>query len=49
MTILVMILAALALWGIVATVLRVTLDGYGRPEISSRNRHIQHRDVALTR
>ena len=38
MTIFVMILAALALWGILATVLRLANDGYGRPEISARNR-----------
>jgi hypothetical protein len=38
MTIIVMILAGLALWGILATVLRLAADGYGRPEISSRNR-----------
>ena len=38
MTILVMILAGLALWGALATILRLTNDGYGRPEISSRNR-----------
>lgn len=38
MTIIVMILAGLALWGILATVLRLSDDGYGRPEISNRNR-----------
>ncbi|MFC6354818.1 hypothetical protein [Luethyella okanaganae] len=32
-------LAALVLWGVLATVLGVDQDGYGRPEISERNRH----------
>jgi len=35
------LLAALALWGIVATILRLDFDGYGRPEISDRNRHVE--------
>lgn len=36
--IIVTVLAGLALWGVLATVLRLANDGYGRPEISNRNR-----------
>ena len=49
MTIFVVVLAALALWGILATVLRLADDGYGRPEISSRNRGIEQLTEAPTR
>jgi hypothetical protein len=41
-TILLLILAGLALWGVVATLLRLDSDGYGRPEIRDRVRHAQH-------
>ncbi|UOQ89803.1 hypothetical protein MUN74_02460 [Agromyces endophyticus] len=36
------LLAALALWGVVATLVRLDFDGYGRPEIRDRNRHVEH-------
>lgn len=49
MTIIVMILAGLALWGILATVLRLAADGYGRPEISSRNRGPEQMSEVLNR
>ncbi|WP_156401778.1 hypothetical protein [Agromyces sp. Soil535] len=42
MTIIVfLVLAGLALWGVLATVLRLDTDGYGRPEIRDRNRHVE--------
>jgi len=40
-TIVFLIIAGLAIWGILATVLRLEGDGYGRPEISARNRHAE--------
>ena len=39
--IVVLVLAGLALWGVLATVLRLDTDGYGRPEIRDRNRHVE--------
>ena len=36
-----LLLAALAVWGVVATLLRLDTDGYGRPEIRDRNRHVE--------
>ena len=42
MTIIVLlIIAGLAVWGVIATVLRLDTDGYGRPEIRDRNRHAE--------
>jgi hypothetical protein len=41
-TIIFLVLAGLAIWGILATVLRLDDDGYGRPEIRDRNRHIEN-------
>jgi hypothetical protein len=35
------ILAALAFWGVVASLLGLENDGYGRPEIRDRNRHVE--------
>ena len=40
-TIIFLIIAALAIWGVLATVLRLESDGYGRPEIRDRNRHVE--------
>lgn len=40
-TIVFLVLAGLALWGVLATVLRLDTDGYGRPEIRDRNRHVE--------
>ena len=40
-TIVFLIIAGLALWGVLATVLRLEGDGYGRPEIRDRNRHAE--------
>ncbi|MGO7983610.1 hypothetical protein ACC691_37835, partial [Rhizobium johnstonii] len=43
MTVIVLIaLAALTLWAVLATVLGIENDGYGRPEIRDRNRHVEH-------
>ncbi|GAA1055663.1 hypothetical protein GCM10017608_23170 [Agromyces luteolus] len=36
-----LILAGLAAWGVVATLLRLDSDGYGRPEIRDRVRHVE--------
>ncbi len=36
-----LIIAGLAVWGVVATLLRLDTDGYGRPEIRDRNRHVE--------
>jgi|GEM_PF-2425987 len=36
-----LILAGLAVWGVVATLLRLDSDGYGRPEIRDRVRHVE--------
>ncbi|MFB6609570.1 hypothetical protein ACFCVO_04585 [Agromyces sp. NPDC056379] len=41
-TIIFLVLAGLAIWGVLATVLRLDTDGYGRPEIRDRTRHIEH-------
>ena len=41
-TIIFLIIAALAIWGVLATVLRLESDGYGRPEIRDRNRHAEN-------
>ena len=49
MTIIVMVLAGLALWGILATVLRLSNDGYGSPEISRRNRDPEQLSELLDR
>lgn len=38
MTIFLLILGALALWGVLATALGLDGDGYGRPEVRERNR-----------
>ncbi|MFF2274934.1 hypothetical protein [Agromyces sp. NPDC058126] len=40
-TIILLVLAGLAIWGVLATVLRLDDDGYGRPEIRDRTRHIE--------
>ncbi|WP_448003874.1 hypothetical protein [Agromyces bauzanensis] len=36
-----LVIAGLAVWGVLATVLRLEGDGYGRPEIRDRNRHAE--------
>ena len=41
-TIVFLIIAGLAIWGVLATVLRLDGDGYGRPEIRNRNRHAEN-------
>ena len=41
-TIVMLIFFGLAVWGVVATLLRLDTDGYGRPEIRDRNRHVEH-------
>jgi hypothetical protein len=38
MVIILLALAALVLWGVLASILRLENDGYGRPEIRDRNR-----------
>lgn len=42
-------LLALALWALLATVLRLATDGYGRPEIASRNRRAERMPEAAPR
>lgn len=42
MTIFLLILGALALWGVLATAFGLDGDGYGRPEIRERNRGPRH-------
>jgi len=37
-TIILLVLGALMLWGVLATILGLGHDGYGRPEIRDRNR-----------
>jgi hypothetical protein len=37
-----LLLAALAVWGVVSTLTRLDSDGYGRPEIRDRVRHIEN-------
>lgn len=39
-----LILAALSLWGVLGTLLKIDGDGYGRPEIRDRVRHVEDRD-----
>ena len=41
-TIILLILGALMLWGVLATVLGLEGDGYGRPELRERNRGPEH-------
>lgn len=38
MMILMVVLAFLALWGVLASIVPLRSDGYGRPEIRDRNR-----------
>lgn len=42
MTIFILIIIGLAVWGVIATLLRLDTDGYGRPEIRDRVRHAEH-------
>ena len=42
-TIIFLVLAAIAVWGVVATLTRLESDGYGRPEIRDRVRHVENR------
>lgn len=37
-----LLLAALAVWGVVSTLIRLDSDGYGRPEIRNRVRHVEN-------
>lgn len=37
-----LVLATLAVWGVVATLTRLETDGYGRPEIRDRVRHAEN-------
>ena len=37
-----LILAVLAVWGVVSTLTRLDSDGYGRPEIRDRVRHVEN-------
>ena len=41
-TLVFLLIAGLAVWGVLATVLRLEGDGYGRPEIRDRNRHAEN-------
>jgi hypothetical protein len=41
--VIILVLGALAVWGVVATLTRLDTDGYGRPEIRDRVRHIENR------
>ena len=41
-TIVFLVIAGIAIWGVLATVLRLDGDGYGRPEIRDRNRHAEN-------
>ena len=43
-TIILLILGALMLWGVLATILGLDRDGFGRPEIRDRNRGPEYRD-----
>lgn len=43
-TIVFLVLASLAVWGAVETLLRLENDGYGRPEIRDRTRHVEKLD-----
>lgn len=40
--ILLIALAALVLWAVLASILGLENDGYGRPEIRDRTRHAEH-------
>ncbi|MEJ3403516.1 hypothetical protein WDJ51_02105 [Rathayibacter sp. YIM 133350] len=42
-TLVLLALAALVLWGVLASILALDNDGYGRPEIRDRTRHIERR------
>ena len=42
MTIFILFIIGLAVWGVVATLLRLDTDGYGRPEIRDRVRHAEN-------
>ncbi len=46
-TIVLLVIAGLAIWGVLATVLRLDSDGYGRPEIRERNRHAEDLPMRL--
>lgn len=46
-TIVFLVIAGLAIWGVLSTVLRLDGDGYGRPEIRDRNRHAEHLPTRL--
>ena len=37
-----LLLATLAVWGVVSTLTRLDTDGYGRPEIRDRVRHVEN-------
>ncbi|WP_160144900.1 hypothetical protein [Acidovorax sp. SLBN-42] len=37
-----LVIAGLAVWGVLSTLLRLDGDGYGRPEIRDRNRHAEN-------
>ena len=41
-TLVFLLIAGLAVWGVLSTVLRLEGDGYGRPEIRDRNRHAEN-------
>lgn len=41
--IIILVLAAIAVWGVVATLTHLDSDGYGRPEIRNRVRHVENR------
>lgn len=36
-------LAILVFWGVIASILSLENDGYGRPEIRDRTRHVERR------
>ncbi len=42
-----LLIAGLAIWGVLATVVRLDGDGYGRPEIRERNRHAEDLPMRL--
>jgi hypothetical protein len=46
-TIVFLVIAGLAVWGVLATVLRLEGDGYGRPEIRDRTRHVENLPTRL--
>lgn len=37
-----LLLGTLAVWGVVSTLIRLDSDGYGRPEIRDRVRHVEN-------